>query len=766
MNMPMTPGRRIGPYEILGPLGAGGMGEVYRARDTRLGRDVALKVLPEAFSSHPERLARFQREAETLAALNHPHIAAIYGFEEGEGTSALCLELVDGPTLAERIATGPLPIGEALRIAAQVADALHAAHRRGIVHRDLKPANVKLTADGAVKVLDFGLAKSIEVGPALPEEQTLAVTRLGTVLGTAAYMAPEQAAGSEVDQRADIWALGVVLYEMVTGTRAFPGNSTQEVLSAVMRAEIDWSGLPSPLPVEMLDILHRSLQCDPAKRPVDAAEVQSALIAAAGSSEATRSPSAPESVERSIVVLPFANVSPDPENEYFSDGLTEEVIADLSKVASLRVISRTTAMRLKGTDKDLQTLARKLGVRYALEGGVRKAGTNLRITAQLVDIASDRPLWSEKYGGTLDDVFDIQERVSRAIVDALRVRLSIEEDARLGTRPHGSGSGYDTFLRARRDIMTFSLELIDRAAADLKTALAAHPKDLFLLRGMGMAEWQYVNAGHSTDLTHLDRAESYARRVMDLDPHGPHGPMLMGYVAIQRGNRRDWVRHFGRAADLDPRDPDALVWLALGWVWGGFPQRARPLLERLEFIDPLFDFLHWCRGCVDVFEGRFLEGVDRFRRAAEIRPQMIGWPMVTIQALLMAGDIPGANSVLNDAAPNPIEHPLGRLGRTLLRAAQGERDEALDDETFLAHMWNDLQYTWFVAQSYALLGDRESAMRWLRQSVERGFINYPFLSERDPLLKNVRDLPEFHELMEFVKHRWETFEATVENPSH
>ena len=759
----MTPGRRIGPYEILAPLGSGGMGEVYRARDTRLGRDVALKVLPEAFSSHPERLARFQREAETLAALNHPHIAAIYGFEQSEETSALCLELVEGPTLAERMETGPLPVAEALRIGAQVADALHAAHRRGIVHRDLKPANVKLTVDGEVKVLDFGLAKSFEVTPVVSQEQTLVVTRLGMVVGTAAYMAPEQAAGAEVDPRADIWSLGVLLYEMVTGRRAFPGNSAQAVLSAVMRAEIDWSALPSRLPVAMLDILHRSIDPDPAKRPVDAAEVQTALIAAAASSSGTTGSSVADNIERSIVVLPFANVSPDPENEYFSDGLTEEVIADLSKVTALRVISRTTAMRLKGTDTDLQTLSRKLGVGYALEGSVRKAGTNLRITAQLVDIASDRPLWSEKYKGTLEDVFDIQERVSRAIVDALRVQLSVEEEVRLGARPHGSGSGYDTFLRARRDIMTFSLKLIDRAVADLERELSAHPNDLFLLRGMGMAEWQYVNAGHSADLTHLDRAESYARRVLELDPDGPHGHTLLGYLAIQRGNRRDWVRHFSRALDHDPRDPDALAWLALAWVWGGFPERGRPLLERLESIDPLFDFLYWARGCVDVFEGRFLEGANCFRRAAELTPEMIGWPVVTIQALLMAGDIPAATSALEKVAPDLLEHPLRKLGVTLLRAAQGERDEALDDETFLDQMWNDLQYSWFVAQSYALLADREPAMRWLRQSVERGFINYPFLSERDPLLVNLRDLPEFHKLMEFVKNRWETFEATIEN---
>src|SRR6266536_1599615 len=284
--MPLSAGTRLGPYEILSALGAGGMGEVYRARDTKLDREVAIKVLPELFVSDPERVARFQREAKTLAALNHPHIGGIYGLEDASGVHALVLELVEGPTLADRIAQGPLPLDEALPIARQIAEALEAAHEAGIIHRDLKPANIKLRPDGEVKVLDFGLAKALEpMSPASanvtasPTITTPAMmTGIGMILGTAAYMSPEQAKGRPADKRSDVWAFGCVLFEMLTGKRAFEGEDVSDTLAAVLRGEPDWPALPASVPERIRFMLRRSLEKDRSARISDAAVAKYVII--------------------------------------------------------------------------------------------------------------------------------------------------------------------------------------------------------------------------------------------------------------------------------------------------------------------------------------------------------------------------------------------------------------------------------------------------------------------------------------------------------
>jgi eukaryotic-like serine/threonine-protein kinase len=298
--MTLAAGARLGPYEIVAPIGAGGMGEVYRARDTTLNRDVALKVLPQAFTLDPDRLARFKREAQVLAALNHPHIAAIYGFEPSDEVPALVLELIEGPTLADRIARGPMPIDEVLPIARQIAEALEGAREQGIMHRDVKPANIKLRPDGTVKVLDFGLAKAFEPGPVAsdlsnpPTITSPAMTRMGVILGTAAYMSPEQAKGQAIDKRSDIWAFGCVVYEMLAGTRAFGGEVVSETLAAVLRAEPDWGALPGDTPASIRRLLRRALEKDRGNRLPDMADARLEI------DDAAREPSAVASASLSI----------------------------------------------------------------------------------------------------------------------------------------------------------------------------------------------------------------------------------------------------------------------------------------------------------------------------------------------------------------------------------------------------------------------------------------------------------------------------------
>lgn len=767
ISMSFEPGTRIGPYEIEALLGAGGMGQVYRARDTRLGRAVAVKVLPESVSADRELRDRFNREARSIAFLSHPHICALFDIGTHEENDFLVMEYLEGETLADRLSRGAIPLPESLTFGAQIADALAAAHARGIIHRDLKPANLILSPHG-VKVLDFGLAKFIDPDPLssdIGDSPTELATRRQVILGTAAYMSPEQARGKALDRRTDCWSFGVVLFEMLSGRRLFDGGTAADVISAVLRADLDGVTVPPDTPSAVRELLPRLLERDADRRLDDLRMVARVLRDASVGDTGARSPSTGTTAEsdHSIVVLPFSNLSPDPENEYFSDGLTEEVIADLSKVLALRVISRTTAMRLKGTEKDLRTVAVELNVRYALEGSVRKAGDNLRITTQLVDTRTDATLWSEKYSGTLQDVFAIQEQVSRQIVDALRLTLTEKESRQLAEAPARNTFAYDTYLRARRDIWSFREERLERAVQELTHALAVVGDDVLLFRGLALANWQYVNAGISGDQRYVDEAERYARKILEMDPQSPYGPALLGYIAIQRGDIVEWIGQFLRAVEADPNDSDHLVWLALGWTWTGFSDRATPLYEKLLSIDPLFDYLQFGLGCVEYFSGRFERAVERYEQARQLSPDHPGWAMVRAQALASTGRFDDAVELIDAEAMEPDKHPLARLTHIFKHALRGDvkcADELTTSE-FVEIVWGDLQYTYLMAQAQAILGRNDEAFKWLERAVERGSINYPFLSERDPLLEKLRPDPRFGKLMQSVRSQWEGLEAAV-----
>ena len=349
--MSLQPGTRLGPYEVVALLGAGGMGEVYRARDTRLGREVAIKALPEAFAKHPERLARFEGEARLLASLNHPNVASIFGLEESAGTPYLVLELVEGETLAARLARGPLSEREALELGGQVAAAVEAAHDRGVIHRDLKPANVMITPTGSAKVLDFGLAKLVAPGSGVEAARARTVveaTEAGVILGTAAYMSPEQARGRPVDRRSDVWSFGCVLFECLAGRPAFDGETVSDLIARILNREPDWTALPAGTSPRVREILKRCLRKDAAERPRDIRDVRLELVEAAAGRLKSSEPAQP-----SVAVLPFISLSADPENDYFADGITEDVIAHLAKVRSLKVISRNSVMVFKKREKAL-----------------------------------------------------------------------------------------------------------------------------------------------------------------------------------------------------------------------------------------------------------------------------------------------------------------------------------------------------------------------------------------------------------------------------
>jgi eukaryotic-like serine/threonine-protein kinase len=772
--MTLSPGDRLGPFEVVAPLGAGGMGEVYRARDPRLGREVALKVLPDAVATDADRLARFEREAKALARIEHPNILTIHEFGHdapaggtGRVTHFAVTELLTGETLSARLARERLSWRRAVEIGAAVADGLAAAHDRGIAHRDLKPDNLFLTVDGRVKILDFGLATSglAQASAAETGVSPAGATAPGTVLGTVGYMSPEQVQGTEVDGRADLFALGCVLYEMATGRRAFARATATETLAAILSAPVpEVSAAGTDVPPDLGRIVARCLEKQPGARFQSASDLAFALRALLTVSAGTAA-AAVHAPDASIVVLPFTNLSSDPEQEYFSDGLTEEIIADLSKVRPLRVISRTSAMKFKGTGKGVPEIARELNVGHVLEGSVRRAGNNLRITAQLIDAATDAHLWAEKYTGTLDDVFDLQEQVSRAIVAALKMTLAPDDERRLAARPLASGPAYDCYLRARQEIARWTEPALDRAFRHLESALEIVGDNALLFAGLAQVHLTYGVGTFRPVEESFEKAEQYATRAMALDPELGSVYSILGMVAYFRGDMRRAFALSRRSVTLDPHDPDAVLYFVHSAVAVGTLAVCRPFVEHVLRTDPLNSLSHVASAVLEFFDGH-LEASVRAGRAAYDRDRegvfSRGW---FTMPLLYTGRYDEAQQVIDRWQQDMPGHLWLACCRPIGPAFQGKRAEsraALGEvvtEANLPFLWNDVVSIYSIADVAVLNGDFDEALRWLEHGLEIGCFNYPFLCRHDFALTPIRTDPRFQQLMARVKREWEAFEA-------
>jgi len=790
--MTLAAGLRLGPYEISAPLGAGGMGEVYRAHDTRLDRDVAVKVLPERLAADAAALSRFEREAKALAALSHPNVLTILDFGLQDGIAYAVTELLEGETLRSRLVRAQMSWREAVELGLAVADGLAAAHSRGIVHRDLKPENVFLTSDGRAKILDFGLARreALTVPPEETRQKTeTQMTEPGAVMGTVGYMSPEQVSGVSADARSDIFSLGCVLYEMVTGSRPFSGRTGAETLAAILHMEpADPVRSGRELPAGFAGVIRHCLEKRPDQRFESARDLAFALKAILAGTPATapafmpvprsrrrvvaiaaavtlviaavvtvavrRGLTAGGAAVRSIAVLPLQNLSNDAEQEYFVDGMTEELIANLAKITGLRVISRTSVMQYKGTKKLLPQIARELNVDSVVEGSVTRSGQRVRITVQLIQAATDEHLWVESYERELTDVLTVQGEAARSIAREIKVRLTPEERERLASVRPVDPDAYDAYLKGRYYHYKFTPEDYEKALEFFRTAIDEDPTYARAYAGMAQTYATMAWEGLLPPREGIAKCEAAAKKAYELDDKLGQAHFALAVVANMKWNRKRNEAEYKKAIGLSPQDAGIRLFYAQTLRREGQWEEAIEEGKRAEELDPLSIETSRSLGSTYFWAGRYDDAVRQYKKAIELDPNDARVHDLLADAyarkkmyaeaiaeerkyLSLTGDEEAAEDLARDFAASGYRDAMMRLYRKTL---------AFTEEAARQVYVSPLQFAILFAQ----LGEREQAFAFLEKAFEEG---HPWLGvmKEDPQFEPLRSDPRFAEMVRRIE---------------
>ena len=751
-------GRQLGTYEILSLLGAGGMGEVYRARDTKLNRDVALKMLPDAFARDADRLARFRREAQAVAALNHPHIVTIFSIEEHEAVPFMTMELVEGSTLDQVIPGGGLPPAQFFDIAIALADALSAAHRKHIIHRDLKPANVMVTDDGRVKVLDFGLARAVDADAGhLAEAVTRLGTQVGIVVGTMPYMSPEQIEAKPLDHRTDVFSLGIMLFELVTGERPFRGDSPAALMSSILKDHLrPVAERRSDMPTGVCRLIDRCLEKEPRDRVQTATEIHAELKAYRRAWEtggdAFVRPAATDRTERqaeraaSVAVLAFADMSAAKDQDWFCDGIAEEILNALTQLKGLRVAARTSAFSFKGKGDDLRTIGEKLNVATVLEGSVRRSGDRVRITVRLSGVADGFQLWSQQYDRELKDIFDVQDEIAKAIADRLRVTLVGGRDDRLVERATTNIEAYQLYLKGRA--------LVDRRGANvpaglelLRAAVELDPGYSLVWAGIANALTVLAYSGAAQGSASKPQAMAAARRSIELDPESATAHTAFACATLLFENNRTLAKQeFERALELNPSYAMGRCWYAnffLNWSCGDF-KRAIAEARRALDDDPLSAYVTMTLGVCLLTAGQLDEAIDTCRRALQLDADSFVSRWALGVSLGTAGRLDEAVSTLETAAEMSGRHQLSLTGLAGVFGQGGKLAEALA----LHRELTDRASRSYVSPAHLAVsaeaaGQREQAMAFARRAWDEREPSFILWARHFPQYRSLHADPRF-----------------------
>jgi len=770
--MALLPGTRFASYELGPLLGAGGMGEVYRAKDVRLGRPVAIKVLRPESAGSPERLARFEQEARTASALNHPNVITIYDIGRVDDTPYIAMELVEGKTLRELLELGSLPVPQLLHYATQVAEALAKAHAGGIVHRDLKPENLMVTSDGLVKVLDFGLAKLTPAVSHVTTDAGVAHTAAGVLLGTVQYMSPEQARSPSVDHRSDQFTLGMILYEMATGRRAFPRDSIPGTIAAIMFEEpVPVADLNPAVPEGLRRVIATCLQKDPHQRFATTSDLARALSALRGGPAPFESaadtqirpvPGLPGPQQASVAVLPFVDMSPQKDQEYFCDGMAEELINALTQIAAVRVVSRTSSFQFKGKTDDARTIGQRLGVRTLLEGSVRTAGERMRIGARLTNAADGYQIWSAQYDREMKDIFAVQDEIAGSILAALRVTLIKADDAPLVAPQTGAPEVYKLYLRGRHewnkrteDGLLRSLEYFQEAIDKDPGYARAHAglADSYVLLGVyGIRPPSEVmpKAKATASRALEEAAEASVPGQADTGLAAVH--TTLGCVkAVYDWSWAEAERHFRQAIERDPKYPTAHHWYAMNCLvpMRRFEEATREIRLAQE-SDPLSPAIQASLGLVHYFAGRLVEAAAALKKTLEADPGFAMAHFFLGQTYLQMERADDALAALGNASrlsPASAEFRAG-LGSACALAGQADRARRILEELKQRRRERYVSAA-LIAEVHAGLGETEEALSWLGEAEQERSPELCWIGVR-PAFSRLRAHPRFAELVRTI----------------